>query len=212
MRSFERNMTEGSVAGHLLKFCWPFLLSNLLQAMYNISDTLIVSWFAGAGTVSGVANGGQVTMMFTNFAIGFTVGGTVLIGQYFGAGKREELSRTIGTMFSVLAIMSVVMSAVTIIFCDQILDFIKIPPEAFGEAKAYIIICMAGTIFVLGYNAVAAILRGMGDSKNPLYFVLISGIINVLLDLLFVGVFRWGAAGAAAATVIAQATALYNVP
>ena len=208
MQKFEHNLTEGSVAKQLIKFSLPFLLSNFLQAMYNVSDTLIVSWFAGPSTVSGVANGGQVTLLITNFAIGFTVGGTVLIGQYYGAGKREELSKTIGTMLSVLALLAVVLSTLAIIFSTQILQLIQIPEESFSEARAYMTICMSGTIFIFGYNAIAAILRGMGDSKNPLLFVLISGVINTLLDLPFVGLFGWGAAGDAASTVIAQAIAL----
>ena len=208
MQKFEHNLTEGSVVKQLVRFSLPFLLSNFLQAMYNVSDTLIVSWFAGPETVSGVANGGQVTLLITNFAIGFTVGGTVLISQYFGAGKREELSKTIGTMLTILALLSVVLSSLAIIFSEPILRLIQIPEESFSEAKIYMNICMSGTIFIFGYNAIAAILRGMGDSKNPLLFVLISGVINTLLDLPFVGLFGWGAAGDAASTVIAQAIAL----
>lgn len=208
MGKFENKLTEGNVIKLLFKFSLPFLLSNMLQAMYNVSDTLVVSWFAGANTVSGVANGGQVTLLAMNFAIGFTVGGTILIGQYFGAGKREELSETIGTMFSVLAIMALILTAVVIIFCDDILTLIQIPEESFSEARIYMIICMCGTVFTFGYNAVAAILRGMGDSKNPLLFVLIAGAINTALDLPFVGLFHWDAAGDAASTVIAQAVSL----
>jgi len=208
MSTLENRMTEGSVTRHLLKFSIPFLLSNFLQAMYNVSDSLIMSWLGGDNSVSGVVNGGQVTLIVTNLAIGFTVGGTVLISQYFGANKREEISRTMGTMFSILAILSVVLSAIVIFFSASILRLVQVPEAAFDEAQRYLVICMSGTIFVFGYNAVAAVLRGMGDSKNPLLFVLISGIINTLLDIPFVGVFGWGAAGDAASTVIAQALAL----
>jgi len=208
MPQLESNLTQGNITKQLLKFSLPFLLSNFLQAMYNVADTLVVSWFAGPSTVSGVSNGGQVTMLVTNLAIGFTVGGTVLIGQYYGANKRQDLSRTIGTMLSVLGILSVVLTTLVIVFSDQILHLIQIPPESFSEAKAYMNICMLGSVFIFGYNAIAAILRGMGDSKNPLYFVLISGVINSALDLPFVGLFGWGAAGDAASTVIAQAISL----
>ena len=208
MPKFESDLTQGSVTRQLLRFSLPFLLSNFLQAMYNVADTLVVSWFAGPSTVSGVANGGQVTLLVTNLAIGFTVGGTVLIGQYYGANKREDLTRTVGTMLTVLGILSVALTALVIIFSDQILHLIQIPPESFSEAKAYMNICMSGSVFIFGYNAIAAILRGMGDSKNPLYFVLISGVINTALDLPFVGLFHWGAAGDAASTVIAQAISL----
>ena len=205
----ERNLTEGSVFKQLLRFCLPFLLSNFLQAMYGVTDTLVVSWFAGSHTVSGVTIGGQINMVSMNFAIGFTVGGTVLISQYFGAGKREDLNRTIGTMFTILGILSVIITAVVIIFARPILTLMGTPQESFSEAYLYLVICMCGTIFTFGYNAVSAILRGMGDSKSPLYFVLIAGIVNTLLDLPFVGVFGWGAAGDAASTIMAQALSLF---
>jgi putative MATE family efflux protein len=194
--------------GQLVRFCVPFLLSNFLQAMYNVTDTLVVSWFAGPNTVSGVATGGQITLIAMNFAIGFTVGGTVLIGQFFGAGKRAELKATIGTMFTSLACLSLLITALVVTFARPLLRLVNTPDEAFGEAYIYLVICMGGTVFTFGYNAVAAILRGMGDSKNPLYFVLIAGVVNTLLDLPFVGLFGWGAAGDAASTVIAQALSL----
>jgi putative efflux protein, MATE family len=208
MQKFERNLTEGNVTKQLFSFSLPFLLSNFLQAMYNVTDTLVVGWFSGTNSISGVSNGGQITLLIINFAVGFTVGGAVLIGQYFGANKREELSKTIGTLLSLLAILAIILTLGVIIFSGPILRLIRIPEEAFLEAQRYLVICSAGTIFIFGYNAVAAILRGMGDSKNPLFFVLISGIINIFLDILFVGPFQWGAMGAAAATVIAQAVSL----
>ena len=208
MNQMGRNLTEGSITKQLFRFCLPFLLSNFLQAMYNFTDTLVVSWFAGAHTVSGVANGGQITLVSMNFAIGFTVGGTVLISQFFGAKKEHELNKTIGTMFTSLAMLSVIITAIVIIFAKPILTLIKTPPEAFDEAYRYLVICMSGTIFTFGYNAIASILRGMGDSKNPLYFVLIAGVVNTLLDLPFVGIFKWGATGDAASTVIAQALSM----
>ena len=208
MQKFEKNLTQGNVMRQLFVFSLPFLASNFLQAMYNAADTLIVSWFNEASTVSGVANGGQITLLVTNFAIGFTVGGTVLIGQYFGAQKREELSKTIGTLFSILFILAIILSISVITFSGPILRLIRIPDEAFVEARRYLIICMSGTVFIFGYNAVAAVLRGMGDSKNPLFFVLISGVTNVILDIIFVGPCRLGAMGAAIATVMAQALSL----
>ena len=205
---FEQNLTEGKITKQLLKFSIPFLLSNFLQAMYSVSDTLVVSWFAGPNTVSGVSIGGQITMLTLNFAIGFTIGGTVLVSQFFGANQRQELSKTIGTMFSTLAILAAVITAIVIAFAKPILRLVDTPPESFQEAYRYLVICMCGTVFTFGYNAVAAILRGMGDSKNPLFFVLIAGVVNTLLDLPFVGIFGWGAAGDAASTILAQALSL----
>ena len=206
--SLERNLTEGSVTRQLIRFCLPFLLSNFLQALYGVTDTLVVSWLAGPDSVSGVSIGSQIILVTMHFAIGFTVGGTVLISQFFGAGKRHELSRTIGTMFTALIFIAIVITVAVIIFAKPILTLVNTPEEAFSEAYRYLVICISGSIFTYGYNAVAATLRGMGDSKNPLYFVLIAGIVNAVLDLIFVGVFKWNAAGDAAATIIAQALSL----
>ena len=208
MKQFEKDLTQGPVTKQLFSFCLPFLLSNFLQAMYGFVDMLTASWFAGPATVSGVSNGGQITLVCMNLVIGFSVGGTVLVSQYFGAGKRNELSRTIGTMFTSLLVMAVVTTVLVLVFAHPLLRFINTPGEAYGEAYLYMAICVGGIVFTFGYNAVSAVLRGMGDSKNPLYFVLIAGIINTLLDVLFVGPFGWGAVGVASATVIAQALSL----
>jgi len=208
MSKLEKNLTEGTVTRQLIRFCLPFLLSNFLQAMYNVTDTLVVSWFAGPNSVSGVSIGGQITLISMNFAIGFTIGGTVLISQFFGAGKRNEMSRTIGTMFTALAILAVIITTIVIIFAKPLLRLVNTPEEAFDEAWRYLLICMAGMVFTFGYNAVAAILRGMGDSKNPLYFVLVAGVVNIFFDVLFVKAFNWGAIGVAVATIMSQALSL----
>ena len=208
MSQLERNLTEGNVAKQLIKFCIPFLLSNFLQALYNITDTMVVSWWAGPQSISGVAIGGQITLLCVNFAIGFTVGGTVLVSQYFGAGKKEELTKTIGTMFTSLAGLSIIISVIFITLAKPILHLINTPPEAFSEAYKYLVICLCGTIFTFSFNAISGMLRGLGDSKNPLYFVLIGGIVNTLLDIPFVGIFHWGAAGDALSTIMGQAFAL----
>ena len=210
MGKFERDLTSGSVTKQLIRFSLPFLLSNFLQAMYNVMDTWIVSRFAGADTVTSVAQGGQITLIATNLAIGFTVGGTILISQYFGAGKREELSKTIGTMLTSLAAISVVLAAGVILFSKPILQAIGIPEASLAEGQLYMNICMAGVIFTFGYNAIASILRGMGDSKSPLFFALIAGCINTALDFPLVLLLPEGmkAAGDAVSTVFAQAVSL----
>ncbi len=208
MSRFERDLTEGSVGKQLIKFSLPFLLSNFIQALYSVADTLIVSWYCGPGGVSGVANGGQVSMLVTTLAIGLAIGGTILIGQYFGAKQHDDLLKTIGTMFSILMICAVVLSIVTIALAGPILRMVRIPDEAFQEAKNYLVICMAGTVFIFGYNSISGVLRGMGDSKNPLIFVSIAAVTNVVFDLLLVGPLHMGAAGAAIATVGAQALAM----
>jgi putative MATE family efflux protein len=210
MSQFEHDLTGGSVSKQLIRFSLPFLLSNFIQALYSVTDMLVVSWCAGPGGVAGVSNGGQVTMIVTNLVIGLTVGGTVLIGQYYGARRHADMKSTIGTLFSVLILSGVALTVAMIALSGPILRLMRITDEqgAFAEAQSYLNSCMSGTLFIFGYNAVSAVLRGMGDSKRPLAFVTIACLLNVGLDILLVGGFHMRAAGAAIATVISQALSL----
>lgn len=208
MEKFCYDLTEGSISRNLIRFSWPFLLSTFLQALYNIVDMLIAGWFVGPVGISAINTGGFVTLIITNLIIGLTVGGTILIAQYLGAKQHEELTATIGSMFSIYAISGVFLTGIMLLFCTPILQLMQTPPETFADAQAYLTICVSGTIFIFGYNAVCAMLRGMGDSMRPLVFVAIATVINIGLDLWFVGGLGMRAAGAALATVIAQAASL----
>lgn len=205
MSKFQRDLTEGSVMKQLLRFSLPFLLSNLLQALYNLADMLIVGNYCGPVGTSAVGIGGQVTILLINLISGLAVGGTVMIAQFIGSKKQEEVARTIGTMFFLYAIAGVVMTVVMLLSNHAILVLMGTPQESFADAYAYLTICMSGTIFIFGYNAVAAVLRGMGDSRHPLIFVAIAAVVNVVLDFVMVGGMGMGPAGAAWATIIAQA-------
>jgi len=202
---FQTDLTEGAVTGKLIRFALPFLLSMLIQQSYSMADMIIVSFFAGEVSVAGVNNGGQLAFFSTAMAIGLGVGGTILIGQYFGAKKMEDVQKTASTMLTTMLIISVVFAAIFISLSDVLIRALQVPEESVSEAKRYLVICMCGLPFIFMYNAIAGILRGMGDSKRPLIIVTIGSITSAALDLLFVGVFRWDAAGAAAATVAAQA-------
>ena len=204
MSKFQHDLTQGSVTKQLLLFSLPFLASNLLQALYNLADMLIVGRFCGPVGASAVGLGGQVTILVINLISGLAVGGTVLIAQYIGAKRQEEVAKTVGTMFTLYGICGAVITVVMLLCSRYILIALNTSPEAFDETLAYLNICMGGTIFVVGYNAVSAVLRGMGDSKHPLLFVAIAAAVNVVLDILFVAGFHMGVAGAAYATVIAQ--------
>lgn len=188
-----------------MKFAVPFLLSNLLQALYSVADMIIVGHFRGAIGITGVNIGSQINILVTGAALGLAVGGTVLIAQYAGAHKFDEQRKTIGTLFTLYMIVGVVMTAVMLIFGKPLLDLLGTPKEAYGEAESYYDICMAGLVFLFAYNVISAILRGMGDSKRPLYFVLIAAIGNIVGDYILCGYFALGAKGAAIATVGAQA-------
>lgn len=202
---FRQDLTKGSVSKQLMKFAIPFLLSNLLQAFYSVADMIIVGRLCGTHGITGVNIGSQVNILVTGAAFGLAVGGTVLIAQYAGAHKFDEQRKTIGTLFTLYMILSVVFTALMLAVCDPLLKLLNTPESAYVETENYYRICMTGLIFMFAYNVISAILRGMGDSKRPLYFVLIATIVNIIGDIILVGPFQIGAAGAAYATVGAQA-------
>ena len=202
---FSNDLTQGSVAKQLIKFSWPFLLSMFIQSVYGLADMMIVGWFMGPQGINAVQNSSQITLVVTNIIVGFSVGGTVLIAQYLGAKQMQNVKETIGTLFTVFFISAAVVTGVMLVFASQALKLLNTSPECFDNALNYLNICMGGTIFIVGYNAISAVLRAMGDSKRPLYFVMIACVLNIILDFLFVGPLKLQAAGAALATVIAQA-------
>lgn len=206
--SIEKNLTEGNVIKLLIRFALPFMLSNLIQSLYNVADMLIVGYYSGTAAISGVNIGGQVIFILTNLIIGLTVGGTVIIGQYLGSGDRKSVKETIGTLLTFLFIIGIAFTVIMIMVSDKILWLLQTPKESYQQARDYLDITLLGTVFIFGYNAFAAILRGFGDSKKPLFFVSIACTINVVLDLLLVGVFDMAARGAAIATVISQAISM----
>ena len=204
----ENNLAEGGVLKKLILFSLPFLASNIVQSFYNVADMLIVGNFSGAESMSGVNIGGQVTFILTNIIVGLCVGATVLIGQYVGSGNEKGVKSVTSTIISLLFWLGLGITAVMLIFKGPVLDLIRTPAESYAESDNYLTVTVLGIIFIFGYNALSAILRGMGDSKHPFYFVLIACITNVVLDLLFVAVFDWKAFGAALATVISQALSM----
>ncbi len=202
---FRQDLTQGSVSKQLMKFAVPFLLSNLLQAFYSVADMIIVGRLCGTHGITGVNIGSQINILVTGAAFGLAVGGTVLIAQYGGAKKFDEQRKTVGTLFTAYMILSVICTAVMLLLGTTLLDLLNTPKVAYVEAENYYNICMAGLVFMFAYNVISAILRGMGDSKRPLYFVLIATIVNIIGDIILVGPFKMGAAGAAYATIGAQA-------
>lgn len=209
MSKFEKDLTIGSVPKKLIRFALPFMLSNLIQSLYNIADMLIVGRFVGTHGISGVNVGGQVTFIMTNVAISLCLGGTIVIGQYIGAKDRENAKNTIGTLLTFLLAMAIIITVLMLLFSDYVLMLIQTPPESFQYAKDYLNITILGAVFIFGYNALSGIMRGLGDSKTPLYLVATACIINVGLDLLLVGALGMEVRGAAIATIISQAISLF---
>jgi putative MATE family efflux protein len=180
-------------------------LANALQAIYSMVDMVVVGQVVGAPGLSGISVGGDVLALLTFLSMGFSDAGQVIISMYLGAGRREKLSRFIGTMSSFLLLCAVGMSALFLVLRRPVLRMLNTPAQSWDQAMAYATVCMLGLVFIYGYNIVSAILRGLGDSKRPFLFIAVAAVLNVLLDLLFVVAFRWEAMGAALATVIAQA-------
>ncbi|MDR2629535.1 MAG: MATE family efflux transporter, partial [Spirochaetaceae bacterium] len=209
MAKIENNLSRGNVLTKLVLFALPFLASNIVQSFYNVADMLIVGNFSGTESMSGVNIGGQVTFILTNTVIGLCMGATVLIGQYVGAGNRMALKRVTATIITLLLGLGLLITVLMLIFKGPVLRLIRTPPESYVESDRYLWVTVTGIVFIFGYNALSAILRGMGNSKHPFYFVLIACITNVILDLIFVAVFHWAAFGAALATVISQALSMF---
>lgn len=199
------DLTEGPVTRQLLIFAYPFVLSNLLQIVYNLVDLVVVGHFGGSVSQSAVSIGGDLLTFLTNMCIGFSNGGQVMIAQAVGKRDQRAVHETAGNMFTVILAGSLLLSLLTLLGADWLLAWMNTPAEALSEARAYSTVCFAGLFFVYGYNVVSSILRGMGDSKRPLMFIALAAFLNLALDLLFVAVFHWAAFGAALATVIGQA-------
>ncbi len=203
-KTMVRDLTNGSVARQLLVFALPLFFSNALQAVYNMVDMIIVGQFIGGAGMSAVSIGGDLLHLLTFVSMGFASAGQVLIARNVGAGKMKEVSETIGTLFSFLLAASVLISVVCFALRYPIMHALNTPPESFSYAMDYMVTCIAGLVFIYGYNIVSAVLRGMGDSKRPFVFVGVAAILNIILDYLFVVVFGMEVFGAALATVIGQ--------
>jgi len=200
-----KDFTQGNISKQLIVFSLPLFLSNLLQVFYNMVDMIIVGNVMGETGISAVSVGGDVTNLLMFMAIGFANAGQVLIAQYIGANKRENIGRFVGTMSGFLLVSALVFTTIGIIFQDLFLSLMNTPQVAFEGAAAYSLICIIGLVFIYGFNVVSAVLRGMGDSKHPFIFISIAAVLNVILDVVFVIYLDMGTAGAALATVISQA-------
>jgi putative MATE family efflux protein len=199
-----KDLTEGKESSLILKFAMPMLLGNVFQQLYNVVDSIVVGQFIGKEALAAVGASFPIIFAFLSLLIGIATGSTIVISQYFGAKDIEKVKRTINTLFVFLIIASIIVSIVSIYFSEDLFRLLKLPEEIMPQAKLYFNIFMGGIIVSFGFNGISAILRGLGDSKTPLYFMIIATLVNIVLDLLFVLVFKWGIAGVAIATVFAQ--------
>lgn len=202
------NFTEGKILGPLMRFAGPILLAMFLQSMYGAVDLLIVGKFASTVDVSAVATGSQMMHSITGVITGLAMGVTILLGQYIGEKKPEQAGKAIGSGIILFLFIAVIMSIIFAGFAGSFASVLRAPEEAYEGTVQYLQICASGIIFITAFNALGSIFRGIGDSKMPLLTVSIACIVNIFGDLLLVAVFKMGAAGAAFATIAAQAVSV----
>ena len=198
------DFTRGSISRKLIHFMIPILGALILQAMYGAVDVLVVGRFGTVPGLSGVATGSNVMNLATFLVSGFAMGITVLISQYIGADNRHKIAHVIGGAYAVFTIWAILLFAGLVFFAKDIALLMQTPAEAMTETVRYIRICGSGVIFIIAYNILSAIFRGLGDSRSPLIFVAIACVVNIFGDLLLVAGLGLNAAGAALATVLAQ--------
>ena len=200
----DNNLTEGSVWKKLLLFALPIMGANLLQAMYGTVDLLIIGWFTDAAQVSAVSTGSMAMMTITGVITGLTMGCTVQLGHCIGMKDYKSASRTVGSSFALFVILGAILAAAVALGSTWIANIMNAPADAFAGTVDYVRICGLGIICIVLFNALSGILRGIGDSRTPLILMAIACAGNIAGDLLLVGVFHMGSAGAAIATVAAQ--------
>lgn len=201
----EKNLTTGSVFKNVIFFSLPYLLSYFLQTLYGMADLFIIGQFEGVASTTAVSIGSQVMHMLTVMIVGLAMGTTVSIGQAVGAKNQKRAAQDIGNTVTLFMTVSVALTAVLLILVRPIVSVISTPAEAAGGTVKYLIICFIGIPFITAYNIISSIFRGMGDSKSPMYFIAVACVANIVLDYLFMGVFRLGPAGAALGTTVSQA-------
>lgn len=202
------NLTEGSILKTLLLFALPFLIANILQSMYGAIDLFVVGRYCSAESVAAVSTGTQVTQIVTSLITGLTLGSTIIIGNYMGRKDYERVKNTIGTTLTIFSIFAFILTVLMLIFEKPLLTILNTPEQSFKLTMEYVAICALGNIFICGYNAISAVLRGYGDSVRPMVFVGIACVINIVLDFIFVKYCGLNVSGTAFATVISQAVSM----
>lgn len=199
-----KDMTVGSPTKNILKFCLPLMIGNLFQQFYNMADTIIVGQFVGKNALSAVGSVGSLNFMIVGSVIGLCSGFAIPVAQRFGAQDIKGLKKYVANIIYTSVVLSVVFTAGAVLLTNPLLKLLNTPEEIYGDAYSYIVIIFAGISATMFYNLLASIVRALGDSKTPLYFLLFSSFFNIGLDLLLIIVFRMGVRGAAVATVVSQ--------
>src|SRR5512133_2895607 len=202
-----QDLTTGKEGKLIFQFAAPMLLENIFQQLFSVVDSIVVGNFIGKEALAAVGASFPVIFIMVSLIIGLVMGTTVVISQYFGAGDFARVKRAIDTMYIYSAIAGVILTIIGLIIAEPLLKLLGLPENILPQASQYLRIYLSGMIIFFGYNGTSAVLRGLGDSKTPLYFLIIATVANIILVLLFVAVFKWGIAGAAYATLISNAIA-----
>ena len=203
-RSYEIDMCNGPLLGKILRFAVPLMLSGVLQLFFNAADIVVVGRFTGHTALAAVGSTGALINLLINVFVGLSIGTNVLVARYYGAQDAKQLSETVHTSVLTSLVSGVILIAVGVAFAEPLLTLMGTPEDVLGQAALYMRIYFVGMPAMMLYNFGAAILRSVGDTKRPLYFLTIAGVVNVILNLFFVIVFHLGVAGVAIATVISQ--------
>lgn len=200
----QKDMTAGNPTKIILDFTFPIFIGNVFQQFYNMADTVIVGKFVGTKALAAVGSTGTIMFLILGFVLGMTAGFTVLTAQKFGAGDMKAMRQTVGGAAVLSILVTIVLTVGSMLFMKPLLHFMHTPADIFDDAYSYIMIICAGIAAQMLYNLLASVLRALGNSKVPLYFLILSALMNIVLDLVLIIVFHLGAPGAAYATVISQ--------
>lgn len=206
-----KDLTKGHEAKILVMFSLPMLLGNIFQQLYNVVDTIIVGKYLGERALSAVGQAFPIVVVFLSLIMGFSLASNILIAQFLGAKKEDNVKKTVHTTIYTIFFFGILMSILGFFLTPYILQIMRVPKDVISTSESYVRITFIGIIFLFLFNGFTAMLRGMGDSKTPLYVLVASTILNVILDLIFIIVFKLGVEGAAYATVIAQALSAFLI-
>ena len=202
------DMTSGSPYSLMLGFAMPVFLSQVFQQLYNTADAFIVGRYLGTNALAAVTSSGNLIFLLVSFFMGVAMGGGVVISRYFGAKDEKQVSRSIHTMMAFGAASGILLTVIGVIFTPLFLTWMQTDPEVMPEAVEYFRYYFLGAFAIVMYNICCSIMNALGDSRRPLYYLIFSSLVNILLDLLFIGGFHWGVWSAAVATVISQAASV----
>lgn len=208
-KSLINNMTEGPLFRQLVLFSLPIILGNVLQSCYTIADMVIVGNYVGADGLSAVGIGGILQNLILAAAMGGGTGGQILISQRVGAQNADSLKKALGTFLTIMALLATTLGISGALSSDWLLSVLHTPAAVYAQTRSYYLICCAGILFIYGYNAISSIFRGLGESRLPMYLIVISTVCNILLDLFLVGSLHMGVSGAALATIASQGISFF---